>query len=133
MKLLADVGEQSPIGCAVILGKLGGLRAMRGDFERARADVERAREISAELGLAIYLATQEFWGVERLAGDLDLVVVGAEGTEQQAQVIHAPVVDTPETLGDPMVASLLRREFQYGTSPRSHVWGSTPDRRRRRF
>jgi len=36
-------------------------------------------------------------------------------------------------LGDPMVASLLRREFQYGTSPRSHVWGSTPDRRRRRF
>jgi len=71
MKLLADVGEQSPIGCAVILGKLGGLRAMRGDFERARADVERAREISAELGLAIYLATQEFWGVERLAGDLE--------------------------------------------------------------
>lgn len=26
-------------------------------------------------------------------------------------------------LGDPMVASLLRREFQYGTSPRSRVWG----------
>jgi hypothetical protein len=26
-------------------------------------------------------------------------------------------------LGDPMVAHLLRREFIYGTSPRSRVWG----------
>ena len=26
-------------------------------------------------------------------------------------------------LGDPMVATMLRREFQYGTSPRSRVWG----------
>lgn len=25
-------------------------------------------------------------------------------------------------LGDPMMASLLRREFAYGTSPRSSVW-----------
>src|SRR5262249_20055399 len=70
MKLLDEVGEQSPIGRAVILGKLGGLRAMRGDFEQARADVARARQICTELGLPIYLATQEFWGVEGLAGDL---------------------------------------------------------------
>lgn len=27
-------------------------------------------------------------------------------------------------LGDPMMAHLLRREFLYGTSPRSRVWGS---------
>lgn len=26
-------------------------------------------------------------------------------------------------LGDPMMASLLRREFQYGTNPHSRVWG----------
>jgi hypothetical protein len=26
-------------------------------------------------------------------------------------------------LGDPMMAHLLRREFLYGTSPRSRVWG----------
>jgi hypothetical protein len=25
-------------------------------------------------------------------------------------------------VGDPMVAQMLRREFQYGTSPRSRVW-----------
>ena len=31
-------------------------------------------------------------------------------------------VTTRYRLGDPMVATMLRREFQYGTSPRSRVW-----------
>jgi hypothetical protein len=31
-------------------------------------------------------------------------------------------VTTRYRLGDPMVATLLRREFQYGTNPRSRVW-----------
>ena len=38
------------------------------------------------------------------AAGLDLVLVGAQGTEQQAQVIHAPVVNASEALGDRMVA-----------------------------
>ena len=32
--------------------------------------------------------------------DLVLVLVEAEGTEQQVQVIHAPVADAPQALGD---------------------------------
>ena len=31
---------------------------------------------------------------------LDLALVEAEGTEQQVQVIHAPVADAPQALGD---------------------------------
>jgi hypothetical protein len=64
-ELLAEVGEQSPIGEAVILGKLAGLRAMQGDFGQARADVERARTICADLGLAIELAERRLGGLRR--------------------------------------------------------------------
>jgi len=34
---------------------------------------------------------------------LDLFFVGAQGTEQQAQVLHAPVVDASQALGDRLV------------------------------
>src|SRR5206468_3901830 len=37
---------------------------------------------------------------EEQAAGLDIVRVGAEGAEQRAQAIHAPVVDAPEPLGD---------------------------------
>jgi hypothetical protein len=33
--------------------------------------------------------------------------------------------------GDPVVATLLRREFAYGTSPRSQAWDRNGSRRRR--
>src|SRR6266511_3144751 len=42
--------------------------------------------------------------VEDHAAGLDVVLVGAEGTEQRAQVIHAPVVDASEALGDRLFA-----------------------------
>src|SRR6266545_1530445 len=42
--------------------------------------------------------------VEDHAAGLDVVLVGAEGTEQRAQVIHAPVVDASEALGDRLLA-----------------------------
>ena len=38
------------------------------------------------------------------AAGLDVVLVGAEVTEQRAHVVHAPVVDAPEALGDRLVA-----------------------------
>src|SRR6266496_1685266 len=41
---------------------------------------------------------------EEQAAGLDIVRVGAEGAEQRAQAIHAPVVDAPEPLGDRRVA-----------------------------
>ena len=42
--------------------------------------------------------------VEDQAAGLDVVVVGAEGAEQRAQVVHAPVVDAPQALGDGRLA-----------------------------
>src|SRR6266542_3716819 len=42
--------------------------------------------------------------VEDHAAGLDVVLVGAEGTEQRAHVIHAPVVDASEAVGDRLLA-----------------------------
>ena len=38
------------------------------------------------------------------AADLDVVLVGAEGAEQRAQVVHPPVVDAAQAVGDRLVA-----------------------------
>lgn len=45
-----------------------------------------------------------------------------EALPAEALVEHMAHITSIYRLGDPMVAHLLRREFQYGTSPRSRVW-----------
>ena len=57
---------------------------------------------------------------EHAAGlDLVLVLVEAEGTEQQVQVIHAPVADAPQALGDGRAQSRMARSI--GSSSREKV------------
>jgi len=50
---------------------------------------------------------------------LVLVLAGAEGTEQQAQVIHAPGADAPQALGDGRAQSRMARSI--GSSSREKV------------
>ena len=69
--LLADVrGDRKAE--AVILGVLAQLRAMRGEFDEARAMAERGREMLDDLGPSVTAASTstESWRVEVLAGDL---------------------------------------------------------------
>jgi hypothetical protein len=44
------------------------------------------------------------------AAGLDLILIGADRAEQQAQVVHAPVVNAPES------ATTWSRRAQYGTT-----------------
>ena len=56
---------------------------------------------------------------------LDLALVEAEGTEQQVQVIHAPVADAPQgpaTAGSRRARSRMARSI--GSSPREKVSAS---------
>ncbi len=69
--LLASVGGDRKAE-AVILGAYAQLLAMRGDFDEARAQYQRGREILAELGTGIDLHSTSIDAsrVELLAGDL---------------------------------------------------------------
>jgi hypothetical protein len=42
---------------------------------------------------------------------------------EEAVIEHMAHITSVYRLGDPMIAAMLRREFQYGTNPRSRVWG----------
>jgi len=60
-----------------------------------------------------------------------------EARSRAARVKKAPVIPEEEAvehiaritalyrLGDPMVATMIRREFMYGTDRRSNVWGAS--------
>jgi hypothetical protein len=41
---------------------------------------------------------------------------------EEAVVEHMAHITSVYRMGDPMIAAMLRREFQYGTSPKSRVW-----------
>jgi hypothetical protein len=45
-----------------------------------------------------------------------------EALPSEAMIEHMAHITSVYRMGDPMVAALLRREFQYGTNPRSRVW-----------
>src|SRR5262245_42663585 len=40
----------------------------------------------------------------------------------EAVVEHMAHITSVYRMGDPMIAAMLRREFQYGTNPKSRVW-----------
>ncbi len=86
---LIEVGEGERRAQAVTFGGLAHLRAMVGDFERARDDYRRARAILEELGLRFdaALISIDSGPVELLAGD----PVAAEAElRQRARKIAAP-------------------------------------------
>lgn len=64
---------------------------------------------------------------KRLAANADAI---PDVPDEQLVDVMAHVT-TRYRLGDPVIATLLRREFAYGTAPQSAVWNTTRRRRRR--
>jgi DNA-binding IclR family transcriptional regulator len=79
-------------------------------------------------GMVAYDDKQHLWRLTDGAGRVIESHARAAAIRQIEEVPDESIVEVMShvtaryRLGDPMVASLLRREFQYGTSPRSRVW-----------
>jgi class 3 adenylate cyclase len=87
---------------AMVWGTRGVLQAMLGNFGRARALVDRRREIFQDLGLQYYsLGTSiEFWEVETLAGD-------PVAAERELRSTYDLLPPTEETQARSMLAGRL--------------------------
>jgi class 3 adenylate cyclase/tetratricopeptide (TPR) repeat protein len=73
LERILERGDLNRMVEAALIAPLSTLKAMRGDFDEARALLERVRQIYADLGLAVQQARLGFMSsrVERLAGKLE--------------------------------------------------------------
>lgn len=79
-------------------------------------------------GMVAFDGERKLWtltdGAERVmeAQKIAAMTRTIEAVPDESMVEVMAHVTSRYRLGDPMMAALLRREFQYGTSPRSRAW-----------
>lgn len=123
--LLARVAEAGADGVssadlAALIGwedDLDGHRSVGARFARMR-----------QYGMLAFDEKRRLWtvteGAERVlrSQELSATQTVIERVPDEEMVSIMAHVTTRYRLGDPLIATMLRREFQYGTSPKSRVW-----------